>query len=148
MGTALGRHLPINTILALYGDLGMGKTTLTRGIAHGIGVKDTTPSSPTFAIVHEHKGDRCKLYHFDMYRILEPDDLFQTGFFDYIDTGCIIVIEWSENIEYALPDSAVRLTISKSQSHRIFELDDIALGREFFMYLSSNNIEVTGGVPK
>lgn len=76
--------------MALFGDLGAGKTALTRGLARGMGF-DGEVSSPTFALVHEYPAD-IPLYHFDMYRINTWDDLYSTGFFDYLDMGGVLVI--------------------------------------------------------
>ncbi len=97
-------------IIALYGDLGVGKTAFTRGIADYFGIKDEV-SSPTFSIVNEYCG-KFKIYHFDMYRINTFEELESTGFFDYIGNG-IIIIEWSENIESELPKNLIRVKISK-----------------------------------
>ncbi len=95
-------------IIAMFGGLGAGKTAFTRGLAKGLGIEDGV-SSPTFALVHEYDG-KFPVYHFDMYRINSFDDLYSTGFFDYMDTG-IMVIEWSENIENALPENCIRIHI-------------------------------------
>ena len=104
----------------------MGKTAFTRGLAKGLGVNDGV-SSPTFALVNEYSG-KCNIYHFDMYRVNSWDDLYSTGFFDYIDTG-VIVIEWSENIEGALPDKSIRISISKGSSddERLFEIEGVEI---------------------
>ena len=100
----------------------MGKTAFTRGLCRGLGVDDGV-SSPTFALVNEYSG-KFNIYHFDMYRVTTWDDLYSTGFFDYIDTG-VLVIEWSENIEGALPDNALKITISRGENddQRIFEIE-------------------------
>lgn len=112
-----------NEIIAMYGDLGAGKTAFTRGLARGLGVEDDV-SSPTFAIVNEYSGD-YPLYHFDMYRIESWNDLDSIGFFDYIGNG-VIVIEWSENIEGALPDDVIRVVISKTENEneRLIRIPD------------------------
>lgn len=109
-------------MIALFGDLGAGKTAFTRGLCRGLGIDDGV-SSPTFAIVNVYRG-RFPVYHFDMYRIGSVDDLFATGFYDYLDTG-VIVIEWSENIESELQDDAVRIRITKTENddERIFEIE-------------------------
>ncbi|MGN0536820.1 MAG: tRNA (adenosine(37)-N6)-threonylcarbamoyltransferase complex ATPase subunit type 1 TsaE [Acutalibacteraceae bacterium] len=93
-----------NETLAMFGGLGVGKTAFTRGLAKGLGIDDGV-SSPTFAIVNEYEG-RFPVHHFDMYRITSWDDLYATGFFDYLENG-ITVIEWSENVETALPENAI-----------------------------------------
>ena len=90
-------------VVAFFGGLGMGKTAFTRGLAKGLGITQEV-SSPTFALVHEYHGDRNTLYHFDMYRVESWDDLYATGFFDFYETGGILAVEWSENIENALPE--------------------------------------------
>lgn len=102
------------TVIALYGGLGMGKTAFTRGFVRGRGI-DTEVSSPTFALVHEYGGSPC-VYHFDMYRVDGWDDLYSTGFFDFIDMGGILVVEWSENIEGALPDDTLRVVFGRGES--------------------------------
>lgn len=106
----LAEKLRPDDVLAFRGGLGAGKTTFVRGLAAGLG-DSSEVSSPTFAIVHEY---RCtpKLYHFDMYRITSIDDLYSTGFFDYLETGAILAIEWSEMIDDALPENTTFITIT------------------------------------
>lgn len=107
----LAAVLRAGDVVALFGGLGMGKTAFVRGMAEGRGL-DAEVSSPTFALVHEYGGSP-PLVHFDMYRIGCWDDLYSTGFFDYLDTGAILAVEWSENIEAALPDNAVRVCFER-----------------------------------
>lgn len=104
IGQAVAKRLKGNEIIAMFGGLGMGKTAMTRGIAAGLDCGDCV-SSPTFALVNEYDG-RCKVYHFDMYRVSVIDDLYAIGFFDYLNTG-VLIIEWSENITDALPDNSI-----------------------------------------
>ncbi len=99
---SLGKALKGGEVIAYFGGLGMGKTRFTAGLAKGMGISDDV-SSPTFSLVHEY-GEDMKLYHFDMYRITTFDDLCSTGFFDYLDWGGVLAVEWSENIENALPE--------------------------------------------
>ncbi len=126
LGERLAARLRGTEVIALFGGLGMGKTAFTRGLARGLGVTDGV-SSPTFALVNEYRG-RFSVFHFDMYRVLSWDDLYSTGFFDYLDTG-VLVIEWSENIEGALPDNAVRITIARGahDEQRIFTIEGAQL---------------------
>ena len=99
LGKKIGSCLTGGEIIAYKGDLGAGKTTITRGIAMGMGLEDNV-SSPTFAIVNEYHGSgRLSLYHFDMYRISGGEALESTGFFDYMSDDAVIAAEWSENIE-------------------------------------------------
>lgn len=124
MGALIAEKLCGNEVIALFGGLGMGKTAFTRGLCRGLGVNDGV-SSPTFALVNEYHG-KYNIYHFDMYRVTSWEDLYSTGFFDYLDNG-VLVIEWSENIEGALPENAIRINISKGESddERTFEIEGV-----------------------
>lgn len=111
----LGKRLNGGEVIAFFGGLGMGKTRFTAGLAKGMGI-DEYVSSPTFALVNEYEGE-IPLCHFDMYRITTFDDLCSTGFFDYLDNGSVLAIEWSENIESALPeDKLIKIEIIKGES--------------------------------
>lgn len=98
-------------VIALFGGMGMGKTTFVRGLAKFFGCEDEV-SSPTFSLVHEYAASP-RIYHFDMYRVESYDDLYSTGFFDYLGAGGIMIIEWSENIIDELPDYAVRVNLGR-----------------------------------
>ena len=98
--------------VALYGDLGVGKTAFVRGFA-SVMAPDSAVRSPTFALVHEHRGKILDLFHFDMYRITGEDDLYSIGYEDYLTRRGVCIVEWSENIPFALPDEYVRVTITK-----------------------------------
>ena len=95
----------------MYGDLGVGKTAFVRGLA-GVLAPTASVKSPTYTVVNEYKGEECKLYHFDVYRIEDDDDLYSIGFYDYVKKG-ISVCEWSENIPYAIPENAIKVTIER-----------------------------------
>ena len=125
IGVKLASGLKGNEVIALFGGLGMGKTALTTGIAKGFGAENCV-SSPTFAIVNEYHG-KAAIYHFDMYRVNTWDDLYSTGFFDYLGNG-VIIIEWSENIENALPDEYIKISLEKgsSENERIFTVEECA----------------------
>ena len=99
-------------VIAFYGDLGMGKTCFITGLADGLDFKGEV-SSPTFAIINEYLGGRLDLYHFDMYRVSGWDDLYSTGYFEYMESGGVLAVEWSENIESALPENVIRVTIKR-----------------------------------
>ncbi len=116
----LAKELKGGNVVALFGGMGMGKTAFVRGLAKGLGLKAEV-SSPTFALVHDY-GGQPPLVHFDMYRVSGWEDLYSTGFFDYLDAGAILVVEWSENIEAALPPEAIRLRIHRVDEHtRVIE---------------------------
>ena len=125
LGEKIAQQLSGGEVLALFGGMGMGKTAFTRGLARGLGVEDGV-SSPTFALVHEYHG-LMPIFHFDMFRVDGWDDLYSTGFFDYLNCGGVLVIEWSENIENALPENAVRIEISRgaTEDERIFQIDGL-----------------------
>ena len=112
LGAKLSSHLKAGDVVALYGGLGMGKTAFVRGMAAGLGLDCTQVSSPTFALVNDYGGNP-PLVHFDMYRINSWEDLYSTGFVDYLDAGAVLAVEWSENIENALPEQAIRVTFSR-----------------------------------
>lgn len=101
--------------VALFGDLGVGKTAFVRGFAAKI-APTARVKSPTFALVNEYRGDSLSVFHFDMYRIESEDDLYSIGFYDYADRRGISLTEWSENIEYALPEHYVRVEIIKDDA--------------------------------
>lgn len=110
LGYRLGSLVNKKTVVAFKGGLGAGKTCFTSGLAKGLGfLGDVT--SPTFALINEYTGGRLKIYHFDMYRISDEDELYSIGFFDYLDEEAVLVIEWSENILSALPDDTVFVSI-------------------------------------
>ncbi len=114
LAARIAQRLRGGEVLALFGGMGVGKTAFTRGLVMALDAGDAV-SSPTFALVNEYVG-RVTVEHFDMYRVENWDDLYSTGFFDYLDTDSVLVIEWSENIEMALPESAVRIEISPGGS--------------------------------
>ena len=98
--------------IALYGDLGVGKTAFTRGVCQVL-CPGAAVRSPTFALVNEYRG-KLPVFHFDMYRITGEDDLYSIGYDDYLMRDGVILVEWSENIPFALPDEFLRVTITKN----------------------------------
>ena len=111
LGQRLAKRLLPGDVIAYFGDLGAGKTALTRGIAQGLGVTDLV-TSPTYTIVNEYLTGRIPLFHFDMYRLGSSDELFDLGWEDYRARGGVCAVEWSENVEDALRD-AIHITIEK-----------------------------------
>ena len=102
-------------VIAYTGNLGAGKTCFTRGLACGLGFKGDV-SSPTFALVNEYRGGRLDLFHFDMYRISGFEDLYSTGFFDYLSENGVIAVEWSENISGILDGNTVFIDIRQAEN--------------------------------
>ena len=111
IGARLAAALSPGAVVAYLGDLGMGKTVFTRGLAAGLGYKGRV-TSPTFAIVNEYEGGRLPLFHFDMYRLNSADDLFDIGWEDYLARGGVCAVEWSENVADALPENTVRSALT------------------------------------
>ena len=123
-GERLGASLSPGTVLAYRGGLGMGKTAFTRGLARGLGCTGRV-TSPTFTIVNEYEG-RIPLFHFDMYRLPDSDALFDIGWDDYLDRGGVCAVEWSEQVDDALPEDTIYVTISRHPEHddwRIIEIE-------------------------
>lgn len=127
----LGATLKSGAVIAYFGGLGMGKTAFTRGLARGMGITADV-SSPTFAIVNDYGGNP-PLVHFDMYKVDSWDDLYSSGFLDYLDMGAVLAVEWSENIENALPDDTIRVIIEQGEkeNQRIITIEGIDENENF-----------------
>ena len=100
-------------VIAFIGGLGMGKTCFMRGLSRGLGYTGDV-TSPTFALVNEYRGGRLPIFHFDMYRVASFDDLYSTGYFDYLEENGIIAAEWSENISSALDDNTIYIIFERT----------------------------------
>lgn len=111
-GEMLGKKLTAGTVICLEGDLGVGKTVFVKGVAKGLGVTEPV-SSPTFTIVQEYEG-RIPFYHFDVYRIEDPDEMDEIGFEDYLDRGGACLIEWAGIIRERIPKEACWIRIEKN----------------------------------
>ncbi len=114
VATDFAKELKMGDVVCMYGDLGAGKTEFVRQMAHVFGI-DAYITSPTFTIVNEYKGD-IDLYHFDVYRISDSDEMFEIGYEEYIDGDGICVIEWAELIEDILPKTRYTVTINTDYS--------------------------------
>ena len=107
-------NLSIPSFIALYGDLGVGKTAFVRGFAR-VFSPSALVRSPTFALVNEYPTKNTRrVFHFDMYRITDEDDLYSIGYYDYLDNSSICLVEWSENIPYAIPNEHIKVEIVKT----------------------------------
>ena len=115
LGLELGRRAEPGQIIALSGDLGTGKTTLTKYIAEGLGITEVV-SSPTFTVIKEYESGRMPLYHFDVYRVGDPDELFNIGAYEYFDGNGLCVIEWADLIEDELPENADFIVIDYGET--------------------------------
>ncbi len=115
IGERLASCLKNGGFIAFYGDLGAGKTAFVRGMGKAL-CPDADVCSPTFAIINEYKkGKKTVLCHVDAYRINDDDDLYSTGFYDCAEyESCVMAVEWSEKIPFALPDNCIKVTIEKT----------------------------------
>ena len=113
------------TLVAFFAPMGSGKTTFTTAICKVLGVTDPV-GSPTFAIVNEYvKADGEAMYHFDFYRINKPVEAIEIGLYDYLDSGCLCIMEWPENIEELLPEETLKVSISVNPDQsRTLEWED------------------------
>lgn len=110
-------------LIAMFGDLGAGKTTFTKALCKALSIDDQTVTSPTFSLMNEYYG-KYKVYHYDMYRIDNYEDLETIGFFDYVDSDSIKIIEWSENIiDFINPDITVNIRYGENENERIVDID-------------------------
>lgn len=112
LGEKLGKHAQAGDIYTLTGDLGVGKTVLTQGLARGLGIEGII-NSPTFTIVQEYQEGRLPFYHFDVYRIGDLEEMEEIGYDDYFFGEGVCMIEWAELIEELLPGNVIRITIEK-----------------------------------
>ena len=117
LGAQLAEQLQPGDVILLLGDMGAGKSELTRGIARGLGIEDPI-TSPTYTIVNEYPG-KIPLFHFDMYRLGSSEDLFDIGWEDYLTRGGVIAVEWSERVEDALDEveKLIRIHIRRDPEH-------------------------------
>ncbi len=115
-----------NDLIAFYAPMGAGKTTFITAVCRALGVEGDAVSSPTFSIVNEYRtNDGESIFHFDFYRITKISEALDIGFYDYIDSGCLCLMEWPENIDDILPDETVRVRISVDpDGSRILEWED------------------------
>ena len=114
-GKSFAEGLAPGSVVALMGDLGAGKTTLTKYIAKGLGIGENI-SSPTFTIVCEYDSGRLPFYHFDVYRVYDEEELFEIGFDDYIHGKGVCVIEWADLIRDLLPENTVTINLSYGEA--------------------------------
>lgn len=113
LGKRIANAVNPGTVILFYGDLGAGKTVMTKGIAAGLGITEMI-TSPTFTIMQEYEGGRMPLYHLDVYRIEDPDEMEEVGLNEYIYGNGLTVIEWAEQIEDILPEDAIKITIERN----------------------------------
>ncbi|MEG0755836.1 MAG: tRNA (adenosine(37)-N6)-threonylcarbamoyltransferase complex ATPase subunit type 1 TsaE [Oscillospiraceae bacterium] len=126
LAARLAQKLTPGKVLAFTGDLGAGKTAFVRGIATGLGICERV-TSPTFTIVNEYEGGRLPLFHFDMYRLGGPDELYDIGWEDYLARDGVCCVEWSENVAEALGDDCLRIDLRRGENdtQRIITIEGV-----------------------
>lgn len=126
LGAKFADSLHGGDVVAFSGDLGAGKTAFTRGVLRGLGYTGRV-TSPTFAIANEYHTDHADVAHFDLYRILDSEALFEIGFDEYLDGSKIVLIEWSENAADILPDSykTVHIQYGNAENDRVVTIDEV-----------------------
>jgi tRNA threonylcarbamoyladenosine biosynthesis protein TsaE len=127
-GRMLGKKLTPGSVVCLSGDLGTGKTIFSKGLAKGLGIEEPVVS-PTFTIVQEYTTGSLPLYHFDTYRIADPEEMYEIGFDDYLYGNGICLIEWPEMVQELLPPKRLELKIEKNPEkgfdYRMITLEEI-----------------------
>lgn len=124
-GIELAHKLRPGDVVALIGDLGTGKTTLTKAIAEGLGITGVI-TSPTFTIVQEYTEGRLPLYHFDVYRIHDPEEMYELGYEEYFFGEGVCVVEWADLIEELIPGHSIRIRIEygEQEDERIYHIEN------------------------
>lgn len=130
LGKKLAKNLQKGDIVCLFGQLGSGKTVLTKGIASGFGIARNQIVSPSFVLIREYAESRLPLYHFDLYRLKVPADIVSLGYEEYLYNDGVAVIEWADRLKYLLPKEYLRVELSvKSHTSRLLKLK--AVGRHY-----------------
>ncbi|MBR5047887.1 MAG: tRNA (adenosine(37)-N6)-threonylcarbamoyltransferase complex ATPase subunit type 1 TsaE [Eubacterium sp.] len=127
-GYSYGLKAKAGQVYCLYGDLGTGKTVFTQGFAKGLGIEEPV-NSPTFTILQVYEEGRLPFYHFDVYRISDPDEMFEVGFDEYVDGEGVTFIEWADLIREILPEGCIQIIIEKDLS-RGFDYRRITIKEE------------------
>ena len=141
LGSKIARHLQKGDIICLFGELGSGKTVLTKGIARGLGINQGAVISPSFVLIRQHTGAKLRLCHFDLYRLKTVKDILALGYEDYLYGDAVSVIEWAERLRYLLPKEflGVELFI-KRDAQRLFKFKAIGSRYEELLDKLSNNL--------
>ena len=128
-GEALANEIKAGDVIALVGDLGAGKTALTKYIAEALGVKEDV-TSPTFTIIKEYKSGKLPLYHFDVYRISNEEEMYELGYEEYFYGDGVCIVEWADKIAGIIPENSkiIRMSHGEGELGRIVEADNVYFG--------------------
>ena len=125
LGEKLGKTLKQGDVIALIGDLGTGKTCLTQGIARGVGIApDEIVSSPSYILINEYSGT-IPIYHIDLYRLENSEEIAELGLSEYVEGDGICIIEWAERMVDALPDHSIKIHITLAETNTSYEHEPI-----------------------
>lgn len=150
LGLAIGHGLTESLMISLSGDLGAGKTHLAKGIAEGMGVTEDV-TSPTFAIVQEYMAldnqpsQKLDLYHFDLYRIMNEEELYYIGYDDYLKKSGVIILEWAENAKSSLVDDRLDISLAYTSLENQRTISLLANGEKAEKLLKMVEMELAGG---
>ncbi len=130
IGRLIAKNLTAGDIVCLIGDLGTGKTVLTKGIAQGLGIKKNEITSPTFVLIHQYNNTHLPFYHFDLYRLKSPKDILDLGYQEYFYSQGITVIEWADRLKYLKPCEFLKINLLvKNENSRLLKFE--AEGRHY-----------------
>ncbi len=130
-GRRLAETLRAGQVVALYGELGSGKTHLAKGICAGLGIDPAHVTSPTFALINEYRGGRLPVYHFDTYRLKSLEEFMALGYEDYFEGEGVCLVEWPEPIESLLPGDTLRIRLThRDAAHRRIEIESAGASGE------------------
>lgn len=122
IGKLIARHLKAQDIICLFGELGCGKTVLTKGIGQGLGIARTKINSPSFVLLRQYTQARLPFYHFDLYRLKKPQDILSLGYEEYLYAEGAVVIEWADRLKYLLPKEYLKVELFiRSDTQRLLE---------------------------
>lgn len=124
LGRKIAKNLKQGDIICLFGELGSGKTVLTKGIAWGLGIKKSAVVSPSFVLIRQYNAAKLPLYHFDLYRLKAPLDIFGLGYQEYLYDEAVSVIEWADRLKYLLPKEYLGIELcARQNSERLIKLN-------------------------
>jgi len=121
LGESLGKAALAGEVIALVGDLGSGKTTMTQGVVRSLGYREEV-TSPTFSLVQEYRGGRLDVFHFDFYRVESDHELLDLGWDDYLDQGGLVIVEWPALFPHLLPEGTIWIQLTHEKCGRLAEI--------------------------
>jgi tRNA threonylcarbamoyladenosine biosynthesis protein TsaE len=141
LGSKIAKNLKNGDIICLFGELGSGKTVLTKGIARGLGIKRNEIISPSFVLIRQYTGAKIPLYHFDLYRLEAAQDIIALGYEEYFYGAGVSVIEWADRLKHLLPEEFLKIELTlRPKTERLLKLS--ACGRRYRHFLEDINEDI------